>query len=64
MVCAWTDRPSRWVYHVFSPLHELLVDHLASIIRSGLDMDCLLNDGVRAATKRLSGPVLCKGHRD
>ena len=36
-------------YHVLSALHELLVDDLASIILSSLDMDCFFDDGVCAA---------------
>ena len=43
---------------MFSALHELLVDHLASIIGASLDVNGLFDDGVRAATKSLSGPIL------
>lgn len=43
---------------MFSALHELLVDHLASIVGSSLDVDRLLDDGVGAATESLSSPVL------
>ena len=46
---------------MFSALHELLVDNLAGIIGSGLDVDGLLDDGVRAATQSLSGPILRTG---
>ena len=43
---------------MFSPMHELLVDHLASIVGSGLDVDRLLDDGVGTAAEGLSSPVL------
>ena len=38
------------MYHVFSAFHELLVDHLAGIVGSGLDVNGLLDDGIGAAT--------------
>ena len=43
---------------MFSALHELLVDNFAGIVGSGLDVNGLLDDGVRAATQGLSGPIL------
>jgi hypothetical protein len=43
---------------VFSALHELLVDHFASIVGSSLDVDGLFDDGVRAAAECLSSSVL------
>ena len=43
---------------MFSALHELLVDNFAGIVGSGLDVNCLLDDSVRAATQSLSGPIL------
>jgi hypothetical protein len=43
---------------VFSTLHELLVDDLAGIIGTGLDMHGFLHDGIRSATQRLSRAIL------
>ena len=57
-VWAGADRLKKWMYHVFSALHELLVDHLAGIVGSGLDVNGLLDDCVRAAAQGLPGPVL------
>jgi len=49
-VCARVDVLKEWMYHVFSALHELLVDHFAGIVDPSLDVNGLLDDGVRAAT--------------
>jgi len=43
---------------VFSALHELLVDYFAGIVGAGLDVNGLLDDGVRATAQGLSSPVL------
>jgi hypothetical protein len=45
-------------HHMFSPLHELLVDYFAGIIGTRLDMNGLLYDGIRSATQRLSSAIL------
>ena len=45
------------------PLHELLVDDLASIILARLDMHGLLYDGIRAAAQCLASAVLIIGIR-
>jgi hypothetical protein len=58
VVYTGADGPKKWIYHVFSALHELLVDHLASIVGSSLDVNGLLDDGVGAATKSLSSSIL------
>ena len=50
VVCAEIERLKEWIYHVFSALHELLVDNFAGIVGSSLDVNGLLDDGVRAAT--------------
>ena len=50
VVCAEVERLRKWIYHVFSALHELLVDNFAGIVGSSLDVNGLLDDGVRAAT--------------
>jgi len=52
------DRLKKEIYHVLSALHELLVDHFAGIVGTGLDVNRLLYDCVRATTQGLSGPVL------
>lgn len=46
---------------MFSALHQLLVNDLAGIILSCLDMDRLLDDSVRPAPQGLPSPVL---HRE
>ena len=45
-------------HHVFPPLHELLVDDLASIVLAGLDVYGLLHDSVRSAAECLACPIL------
>jgi hypothetical protein len=45
-------------YHVFPPLHELLIDDLASIVLSSLDVDRLFDDSIRSTPKRPSSAVL------
>jgi hypothetical protein len=45
------------------PLHELLVDDLAGIVLAGLDVDGLLHDGIRSATKRLACAILVRNER-
>lgn len=60
---ARTSRAGRWgastTYHVLPPLHELLVDDLACEVLSSLDVDRLLDDGVRSTAQRLACPILC-----
>lgn len=58
VVCVGADGLKKRIYHVFSALHELLVDHFAGIVGSSLDVNCLLDDGIRAAAQSLSSPVL------
>ena len=50
VVCMEADKLKKWIYHVFSALHEFLVDHFAGIVGPSLDVNGLLDDGVRAAT--------------
>ena len=45
-------------HHVFPPLHELLVDDFAGKVLAGLDVDGLLDDGIRSAAERLARAVL------
>ena len=45
-------------HHVLPPLHELLVDDLASIVLPGLDVYGLLDDGIRPTPECLAGAVL------
>ena len=49
---------SMQTHHVLPPLHEFLVDHLACVVFSGLDVYGLLDDGIRATPKRLAGAIL------
>jgi hypothetical protein len=44
--------------HIFPPFHELLVDNLASIVFSCLDMNRFLYDGVCAATEGFACAIL------
>jgi hypothetical protein len=44
--------------HMFSALHELLVDDLASIILASLDVDRFFDYGIRPATESLARSVL------
>ena len=43
---------------MFSPLHELLVDDLASIVLASLDVNRLFDDSIRPTTEGLTSPVL------
>lgn len=43
---------------MFSALHELLVNYLASKVLARLDMDGLLNDGICSTSKGLAGAIL------
>lgn len=43
---------------MFSALHELLVNHLASIVGASFDVNGLFDDGIRATTESLSSPIL------
>lgn len=43
---------------MFPALHELFIDDFAGIVLAGLDMNRLLHDCIRAATKGTSGAVL------
>ena len=45
-------------YHVFSALHELLVDDFASIVLASLDMNCFLYDCICAAAQGTPSTVL------
>src|ERR1700742_4791557 len=45
-------------HHVLSALHELLVDHLAGIVLSRLDVHCFLDDSVRARAESFASTVL------
>ena len=45
-------------HHVFTALHELLVDDLTGIVLAGLDVYGLLHDGVRPAAEGLARPIL------
>ena len=49
---------------MFSALHELLVDDFAGIVDPSLDVNGLLDDGVRATTQGLPSPVLGEGEGD
>ena len=57
--CDWCSCSGGYeTHHVLAALHELLVDDLAGIVLAGLDVDGLLDDGVRAAPKGFACPVL------
>ena len=45
-------------YHMFSTLHELLVDHFAGIISARLDVNGFFDYSIRSAAQRLSSPIL------
>ena len=47
-----------FAHHVFPPLHEFLVDDLASIVLSSLDMHGLLDDGVCSTAQSLASAIL------
>lgn len=51
-------------HHMFSPLHELLVDDLAGIVFAGLDVYGLLHDSICAASERSSCAILQKSRSD
>ena len=43
---------------MFSTLHEFLVDDLAGIVGTSLDMHGFLHNGIRSAAQRLSRAIL------
>ena len=45
-------------YHVFASFHELLVDHLASIVYSCLDVNGLLDNSIGPASQRPARAIL------
>lgn len=45
-------------HHVFSPLHEFLVDNLTGIVFAGLDMNGLFDDSIGSAAECLSSAIL------
>lgn len=56
--CNRSDTEPHTTNHVFPTLHKLLIDDLARIVFSGLDMDGLLDDGICSAAQCLACAVL------
>ena len=52
------DTEQRDTYHILPPLHKLFVDHLASIVFAGLDVNGLFDDSIRPTSESFTCTVL------
>ncbi len=49
--------------HVFTALHEFLVDNFAGIVLACLDVDCFFDDGIGSAAESSASSVLSERRR-
>ena len=52
------DTEQRDTYHILPPLHKLFVDHLASIVFAGLDVNGFFDDSIRPTSESFTCTVL------